>query len=325
MVLDLPQAAPRAVRSSDGLKVGLLFAGPRGSPAVAALVDALAALGHRDGGSIALLCRYGEGQSGRLPALMRELMAEAPDVIVAVANEAVVQAASACSKIPIVSANADIDFVGLGLAKSLDKPDGNVTGVSIGAAEAAKLRIALLAKILPKLSKLTVLMHEGNPANARLLGFMEKASKPCGIELRPVMLSKPDDIEPVFLEVRSLGAQAVTSLQAPFFYFQRHALCDLCRQLRLPLALGEPFSVEAGALLEVSPDIIGAARASAHFVHRILKGARAGDLPIERQTTLQVVVNLDVARTLGLTIDPTISRGGVRYQVRSCEASDLET
>jgi putative ABC transport system substrate-binding protein len=109
---------------------------------------------------------------------------------------------------------------------------------------------------------------------------------------------------------KTSGAQAVSSLQGPFFFFQRKLLGELYEKHAIPLAMSEPLAAEVGALLQVNPDIPGAAAASAKCVDRILKGAIPGDLPIERHATIQVVLNMKVARTLGLTVDPALAKGG---------------
>ena len=109
---------------------------------------------------------------------------------------------------------------------------------------------------------------------------------------------------------KASGAQAVSSLQGPFFFFQRKLLGELCEKHKMPLAMSEPLSAEVGATLQVNPDIPGTAAASARYVDRILKGAIPADLPIERHPTIQIVLNLKVARALGLIVDPAIAQGG---------------
>jgi len=167
----------------------------------------------------------------------------------------VIAAAKATSTIPIVSATGDVDFVGAGLAKSLEKPGGNVTGVAISGGEAAQLRVELLKKAMPGLSTLLVLTHPSNSANQRLLGMMEDAAKQHGVKLQTASVTKPEDLEPTITAAKASGAQAVSSLQGPFFFFQRKLLGELGETHKMPLAMGEPLSAEAGALLQVNPDI----------------------------------------------------------------------
>ena len=303
-------AVTQSASAQETPKVGVLFGGPKGSAAITALVKTMEDLGYQDGKTVALQFRYAEGKTDQLPLLAKELVEQNPRLIVGVASDAVIAAAKATSTIPIVSATGDVDFVGAGLAKSLEKPGGNVTGVAISAGEAAQLRVELLKKAVPGLSTLVVLTHPSNSANQRLLGMMEEAARQHAVKLQAVSVIKPEDLEGAITAAKASGAQAVSSLQGPFFFFQRKLLGELCEKHTIPLAMSEPLSAEVGALLQVNPDIPGAAAASAKYVDRILKGAIPADLPIERHATIQVVLNMKVARTLGLAVDPAIAKGG---------------
>jgi len=302
-------AVTRSASGQETPKVGVLFGGPKGSAAVTALVKSMEDLGYQDGKTVALQFRYAEGKADQLPLLAKELVEQNPRLIVGFANDAVIAAAKATSTIPIVSATGDVDFVGLGLAKSLER-GGNVTGVAISGGEAAQLRVELLKKAVPGLSMIVVITHPSNSANQRLLGMMEQAARQHGVKLQTVSVTKPEDLEGVIVAAKASGAQAVSSLQGPFFFFQRKLLGELCEKHEMALAMGEPLSAEVGALLQVNPDIPGAAAASAKYVDRILKGEMPADLPIRRHPTIQVVLNMKVARTLGLTVDPAIAKGG---------------
>ena len=291
-------------------KVGVLFGGPKGSAAITALVKAMEDLGYQDGKTIALQFQYADGKADQLSILAKQLVEQNPRLIIGVASDAVIAAAKATSTIPIVSATGDVDFVGAGLAKSLDKPGGNVTGVAISAGEAAQLRLELLKKAVPRLLTVVVLTHPSNSANQRLLGMMEEAARKHDVKLQAVSVAKPEDLEGAITAAKASGAQAVSSLQGPFFFFQRKLLGELCEKHAVPLAMSEPLSAEVGALLQVNPDIPGAAAASARYVDRILKGAIPGDLAIERHATIQVVLNMKVARSLSLSVDPAIAQSG---------------
>jgi len=164
--------------------------------------------------------RYADGKADQLPLLANELVEQHPRLIVGVASEAAVALAKATSTIPIVSATGDVDFVGLGLAKSLDKPGGNVTGVTISAGEAAQLRVELLQKTVPGLSTLVVLMHPSNSANQRLLSMMDDVAKRLGVKIQPVSVARPEDLEGAIATAKASGAQAISSLQGPFFSFR---------------------------------------------------------------------------------------------------------
>lgn len=305
---DLPTSD--LARTQEKLKVvGVLFGGSKGSPAISAFADAMQSLGYQDGKSILLQFRYADGRGEKLPLLARQLAAENPNVIVAIASDAAVAAAGASTTIPIVSASGDIDFVDLGFARSLEQPAGNVTGVIVCAGRAAQLRVGLLKEAIPALSMLAVLMHPANSANRRLLSMMDETARQHGVKLRPMLVSKPDELQGAMTAAKTGGAQAVSSLQGPFFFFQRVLLGELSEKLKIPIAVSEPLSAEAGALLQVNPDMAGAAAASAGLVDRILKGAQPGDLPFERHPSIQVIFNLKVARSMNVNIGHATARG----------------
>jgi ABC-type uncharacterized transport system substrate-binding protein len=266
-------------------QVGVLFGGPKGSAAIAAFTKAMEELGYEDGRTIAIRFLYADGNADRLSTLAGKLAAQKPALIVAVASEAVIAAANATSSIPIVSATGDVDFVGLGLASSLERPGGNVTGMTTNAGEAAHLRIELLKEAMPALSTVTVLMHPAAPANQRLQGIMQATARRHGMTLLPAAVSGPEDLKKSVAAAKADGVQAVTCLQGPFFFFQRRLLAELCDKHRIALAMSEPLSAEAGALLQVNADTPGAAVAAAGFIDQILRGARPADLPIVRHPT----------------------------------------
>jgi ABC-type uncharacterized transport system substrate-binding protein len=294
--------------AQDRPTVGVLFGGPKGSAAIAAFVKAMEELGYVDGKTVSLSFHYADGKADQLRALAIALVAQQPKVIVGVASDAVIAAAKATTTIPIVSASGDLDFVGAGLAKSMDKPGGNVTGMSISAGEAAALRVQLLKKAVPGLATLLVLTHPSNAANPRLLEMMKDAAQQQGVTLQPVVVSKAEDLEPAIVAAKG-AVQAASTLQGPFFFFQRKLIADLCAAQGLPLGISEPLSAESGAFLQVNPDVPGTAAASAKYVDRILKGESPAVMQIVRHLAIQVVLNMKVAKALNLTIDPSFATG----------------
>ena len=140
--------------------------------------------------------------------------------------------------------------------------------------------------------------------------MMEEAARQDAVKLQAMSVSKPEDLEGAITAAKASGAQAVSSLQGPFFFLQRKLLSELCEKHKLPLAMGEPLSAKVGALPQVNPDIPGAAAVSAKSVNQILKGALPAQLPIERHPTIQVVLNMKVARALKLNVDSAVAKGG---------------
>jgi len=300
---------PDASGAQERPVIGVLFPGPKGSAAIANFVKAMDALGYQDGRTISFEFRYADGKADQLPLMAKELVEQNPKLIVGFAHEAVVAAARATAAIPVVSATGDVDFLGLGLAKSLERPGGNVTGMTVSAGQAAELRVELLKKVVPGLSTVAVLIDPSNSASPRLLSMMEAAATKVAVRLQPVNVSRPEELDQVIAAAKASGANAVSSLQGPFFFFQRKLLGELSEKHRIPLAMSEPLSAEVGALLQVNPDVPGAAAASAKFVDQILKGASPANLPIERHPKIDVVINLKVAKALGLSIDHALAPG----------------
>jgi putative ABC transport system substrate-binding protein len=268
----------------------------------------MAALGYEDGKTVAIEYRYAEGKLDQLPSILRNLVEQDTKVIVAVAGEALVAAAQVTKSVPIVSATAGGDFVSMGLIKSWDRPDTNVTGMNLIADQAAAARVEILKKVLPAARTLVVLVNP-YPGNDELLTAMRAVSLKANIKLETVDISKVDELEAAIVNAKRNGADAVTSLQGPFFFFQRKLLADLSLKYRIPLAMSEALSGEAGALLQVNPDVPGCAERSAGFVDLILKGATPSGLKIERYSRYDVVFNLRTARELGIKISPDTIKG----------------
>ncbi len=299
----------RRSAAADLPRVGLVHPGPKGPiPSVSAVVAGMAALGHEDGRTVALEYRYAEGKLDRLPSITRSLVEQNVSVIVAVAGEALVAAAQVTKTVPIVSATAGGDFVGMGLIRSWDRPGTNVTGMNLIAEPAAAGRVEILAKVVAGARTVVVLVNP-YPGNEELLGTMRAAASKANIKLETFDVSKAEELEPAIVDAKQNGADAVTSLQGPFFFFQRKLLADLCLKHRIPLAMSEALSAEAGALLQVNPDVPGCAKRCASFVDMILRGASPGDLKIERYSRYDVVLNLRTAQELGISLRPESIEG----------------
>ncbi len=290
-------------------KVGVVHPGPKGPiPSVSAVVAGMAAWGHEDGKTVAIEYRYGESKLDQLPSMLRNLIERDTKVIVAVAGEALVAAAQVTKSVPIVSATAGGDFVSMGLIKSWDRPDTNVTGMNLIADQAAAARVEILKRVLPA-ARTVVVLSNPYPGNDELLSAMRAAALKANIKLETLDISKVDELEAAIVNAKQNGADAVTSLQGPFFFFQRKLLADLSLKHRIPLAMSEALSGDAGALLQVNPDVPGCAERSASFVDLILKGANPRDLKIERYSRYDVVFNLRTARELGINISPDTTKG----------------
>ena len=301
--------------AGEPVRVGFLSPGapPRGaaspSSTLGAITKALHELGYRPGENIVLEYRYAEGHPDRLPALAKELAALPVHVMVTFGLEAIVASKQATSAIPIVTATGGGDFVAMGLIASWDRPGGNITGINTPTLEAVRKRVELFTQALPSLSHLAVLVYTPNPASPQFVHEVEAVAKERTVHVLPIPLSTAEEIEAAFAKAQQAGAQAVMVLQDPFFSQQRQQLVTLAAQYKWPLAGGESGFAESGAMLQVGPDNPGCGARAAVFIDRLLKGAKASDLPIERCRKMAVVFDLKAARALGLTIDPTLTQG----------------
>jgi putative ABC transport system substrate-binding protein len=286
---------------------------PRGavspSSTLGAITKALQELGYCPGENIVLESRYAEGHPDRLPALATELVALPVHVLVTFGLEAAVASKQATSTIPIVTATGGGDFVAMGLIANWDHPGGNLTGINTPTLEAVRKRVDLFTQALPSLSRLAVFVYTPNPASPQFLHEVEAMAKERSVHVLPIPLSTAEEIEAAFATAQQAGAQAVMVLQDPFFSQQRQQLVTLATQYQWPLAGGESGFAESGAVLQAGPDNPGCGARAAVFIDRLLKGAKASELPIERCHKMAVVFNLKAARALGLTIDPTLTQG----------------
>jgi putative ABC transport system substrate-binding protein len=274
-----------------------------------AVVAGLAERGYVDGKTVSLEYRYGENKREQLPDLVRGLAGLNAKVIVAVAGDALVEAAKATKTIPVVSATGGGDFVVLGLIKDYDHPGTNVTGMNLVADQAAAARIRILKAALPAIEKITVLADLAYPGNGDLLAVMRTAADTAGIRLDAREVAGKEDVEDAIVSAKRDGAQAIVGIQGPFYFFHRQLLADLCSQHQIPLAASEYGSAKAGALLQVNPDIAGCARRSGGVVDAILKGARPDEIKVERWTKYDVVFSRKAMSSLGIGISPDLVKG----------------
>jgi putative ABC transport system substrate-binding protein len=263
------------------------------------LAGPLAALGYVEGKTIIFELRYAEGRVDRLPTLAAELVQLDVDVIVAWGVEPLEAVRKATSRIPIVMV-ARGDPVATGLAASLAKPVGNITGVTLGSPELAGKRLELLREAVPRLSRVAVLRDPSSePA---ILEQTESAAH--ALNLRPVVLTvrAPADFGGVFQAAVRQGAQAVLVNETSMLTAHRATLAELAARHRLPAVGSLKVSAEAGFLMSYGPELSDWFRRTASFVDRILRGAKPKDLPFEQPTTFELVINLKTAKALGLSI-----------------------
>jgi putative ABC transport system substrate-binding protein len=288
-------AAPR--------RVGVLIDGSAPHLLPAALQRDLAALGFTDGREVVFDVRYADGKRDRANELAAELVRGGTDIIVAHFTPAVRAAMEATRTIPIIMAPAGAP-VETGLVASLSKPGGNVTGVTNMAAELGGRRLQLLKDMLPTLDCVAVLASTQDPFTKPFLSYMQDAAKGGGLRLEPVMAEGPADFERAFAAMVAAGAGAVV-IQG-VFNTQRARILDLVAQHRLPTMWFDRQAVLAGGLVSLSANTADIYKRAASMTAKVLKGAKAADLPVEQPAIFELVVNLQAARAMKLSVPQAV-------------------
>jgi putative ABC transport system substrate-binding protein len=257
-------------------------------------------LGYVEGRNIVIEYRWAESNPERLKEMAAELVALKVDVIIAHAINGPRAVAQATKTIPIVIADGP-DPVASGLVASLARPGGNITGSTGFQFELAAKRLELLNEAVPRLKHVAVIFYELNPNNALNFGKMEAVAKTMKVELHQVTVRAPEELAGAFAAMAKQRFEAAVIGEDPLLNSKAEAVAALAATHRLP-AVGFTTFAEAGGLLGYSanrPLLYGRA---ANFVDRILKGAKPGDLPIERATKFDLIVNLRTAKALGVNI-----------------------
>ena len=262
-------------------------------------------LGYVEGKNVVIESRYAEENINRLPALAAELVRLKVDIIITGGPPAIRSAKEATSIIPIVM-GFDNDPVGNGFVVSLARPGGNVTGLSALSPEISGKQLELLKEIVPKLSRVAVIGSSAEPANARTLGETEYAAKTFGVKLQYLDVLDPKDIETAFREASKGRADAALVLPSPFAFGERIQLVDLAAKHRIPAMYGSSEYVEPGGLMTYGVSFTDLFRRAAYYVDKILKGAKPAELPVEQPTKFELLINLNAAKQISLTIPPNV-------------------
>jgi len=260
-------------------------------------------LGYVEGQNIAFEVRNAEGYDQRLAPLANQLVRLKVDVILAINTPSVQAAKNASATIPIVMTRI-ADPVKSGLVRSLSRPGGNITGVSFMVDELSGKRLALLREALPSVSRVAVLWYEPNPGSDITVGAIKAASRELGIELLLIPVRSPADLTGAFAATGEVEALIV--IEDVIATQHRAEILHLATTHSLPVISQYKAFAEAGALLAYGPSPSAMYRRAAYYVDRILKGANAGDLPVEQSTKFDLVINLKTAKALGLTVPPSL-------------------
>ena len=262
-------------------------------------------LGWIEGRTVAIQYRWAEGRSERLAEIAAEFVRLKVDVIVTGGNAAVA-AKQASSVVPIVFALAD-DPVGMGLITSLARPGGNITGLSMQAADLAGKRLELLGEVVPGLRRLAIMANVDYPAAVLEMGGVRAAARRLGLDVAAVEIRRAEDIAPAFEALKS-RAQALYVVGDALVMTHRVRINTLALAARLPTIYSFREYVEGGGLMSYGPNLPNLFRRAADYVDKILRGAKPGDIPVEQATKYDLVFNLTTAKALGLTIPRSVPR-----------------
>ena len=299
--------AGEAQQTGKVYRIGTLTGGDRLLEGAAwrAFLERLNELGYAERRNLTFEHRAAEGRLDRLQELTRDLIATHIDVIVAWSTPAVAAAKRVTTTIPIVmAASGDADATGL--VDSLSRPGGNVTGVSWHHAELATKWVQLAVEVRPRTKQIIVLWDSKNPPDVVARPSLEAAAGQKRIRLDFIDARDVADYELALRAGVERNADCVIVLPSARAYVHRRELAEGALKTRLPTVHGFREFADAGGLLAYAPSQSGMARQSANYVDRILRGAKPADLPVERPTKFELVINLKTAKALGLTIPPAL-------------------
>jgi len=304
LALAAAAAAVWAQQSNQIPVIGMLMvtAGPTDGPA-RGFKKGLGQLGYVDGENIRIEYRSAEGRPERLATLARELVDLKVDVIVTGTEPAARALQQSTANIPIVAVLSDHDPVASGLVDSLSRPGRNLTGVVSRQSELVGKRLELLKEALPKLSRVAVLWDS---FSQRQFDELQQVARSLGIQLQIIQLLNPYDIKAAFRSAKQREAGAVVVLFSPVFYRERAQIATLALDAGLPTMNQEESWVTAGGFISYGATIADTFGRAAYFVDRLLKGAKAADLPVEQATGFKLTVNLKTAKALRLSVPESI-------------------
>ncbi len=252
--------------------------------------EGLRELGHVEGQNIVIEYRWAEGKYERFPALIAELLGQGVAVIVTAGTPASPAVKKATTSVPLVMVGVG-DPVASGLVASLARPGGNITGLTSIAEETEGKRWELLKEMLPKLTDVAVLQNPANPSLLPTLKNMRAAAQTMGIKLRVSEVRTAGELEETLKAIVRERPGALLVMGDRLFLHNRQRIMDFATTQRLPVVPVHPELLEAGGLMSFGPSYPGMHRRAAYFVDRILKGAKPADLPVERPTKFELVIN----------------------------------
>jgi ABC-type uncharacterized transport system substrate-binding protein len=303
-------AAPLAAHAQQAGKVPRIgFLGVTSESAfgdrLGAFRDGLRDRGYVEGKNLVIEFRWAEGHYDRLPALAAELVGLPVDLLVTHGAPGTWAAKRATTTLPIVMAVSG-DAVATGLVASLARSGGNITGTTFFSPELNAKGVELLKEAVPRIRRVAVLVNPDNPLKGPTLHGMARTATSLKLELQPVETRGPREFESAFAAMATQRVDALAITDDLILINNARGLAALATKRRLPSTAGFREFATAGGLMSYGVDLPGQFRQAAVFVDKLLKGAKAADLPVEQVTKFELVVNLKTAKTLGLTIPQSV-------------------
>ena len=287
--------------------IGYLSLASPGSNAanVAAFRQGLGDTGYVEGQNVAIEYRWAEGRHDRLAALAADLVGRKLDVIMASGGTGPAQAAkNATSTIPIVFTGGDP--VAAGLVASLARPGRNLTGMTFMTTEVLPKQLELLSELVPQARAIAMLVNPSDPLTDRFIAESQEAARAKGLMLHILKAGTESEIDAAFATFLQLDAGALLVGGDLFFFGRRDQLAALASHHAVPAIYERREFAEAGGLISYGPSFTAVARQAGAYVGRILAGAKPADLPVQQPTRFELVINLKTAKSLGLTVPPSI-------------------
>ncbi|HYT79128.1 MAG TPA: ABC transporter substrate-binding protein [Actinomycetota bacterium] len=299
-------AAPLAAAAQEAkvYRIGYLSsANPRSSAFFQAFEQRLRELGYIEGRNLAIEFRNAEGRLDRLPGLAAELVRLNVNVIVTATDHATRAAKEVTATIPILIVGVNFDPVALKFVTNLARPGANVTGLFFLHLDLTAKRFELFKEMLPTVKRVAVF---SDLFTVDQLRQVEEANGSIGLKLQPLELRNPPDLEDAFRVIRRSHAEALFVLESALIFRARRDIAHLALKHRLPTSFAFREYADAGGLVAYGVNFANMFRRAAEYIDRILKGTNPGDLPVEQPTRFELVLNMKTAKTLGLTIPPSL-------------------
>ena len=299
-------AAPltgHAQKPGKAWRIGFLSGGPRPTDGAvpAALRQALAELGYVDGKNVTYIGRWADAKIERLPGLATELIGFDVDVLLTTGAPAADAAKKATSTIPIVFV-APGDAADTGLVASLARPGGNITGISDPATQLSAKRLGLLKEAVPNATRVAVIWNANDRAMTLRYGEVEKAARVLHLDIKPLGVRGPDDIDAALSTMSRERPDAVFVVSDALTNINRKRIIDFAATNHIPAMYEFGYYVQDGGLMSYGPNSDDMLKRAAVYVDKILNGSKPGELPVEQPTRYYLIVNLKAAKTLDITM-----------------------